>query len=137
MFLRPPFIISSRLLPALPLADGFLHLDGFTDAEEGRQKARFILDRPGEEEYVIDTLKSGCGGFREVAEAFDALLAFMEADIESSRHEMYTGKPPQEPPLFPDHIRNWLYDKADEIALARFELLDDSGSLRPQLIERG
>lgn len=135
MLLHSPFIIGPRLLPALELADGTLSLQKITPTEEGRQRCHFILDRPGKPEYHDRELRSGVGGFRNLVEPFEAMLAFMEAAIDDLRHEMYSGRPSGEKPMFPDDVVEWLYENSDEIEMARCDLCDETGAVRHNLIE--
>lgn len=135
MLLKTPFIIGPRLLPALPLADGLLSLESTSRAEEGRVLAHFILDRPGQPAYRDSNLRSGMGGFRSTVEPFEAMLAFMEAAIDDLRHEMYSGRPSGEKPLFPGEIAEWLYENSDAVEMARCDLCDETGAVRHNLIE--
>ena len=46
MLLKSPFIITSTLSPGLKIGDGTLHLTYVQVAEEGRDRATFLLVTP-------------------------------------------------------------------------------------------
>ncbi len=46
MLIKPPFIVGSTLSPALKIGDSTLHLTDVQPAEEGRDRAKFLLVTP-------------------------------------------------------------------------------------------
>ena len=140
MILHDPFIIGSRLLPALKIGDATLSLATAAWAEhrEGdlgrRMEFGFYLDTP-EFEYFDDNLQSGCGGCGLVR-AFENFLGFMEAAIESYDYEVrYPGFKGENTDLFPRHVVEWAYDNRWAGEAARSSICDEDGYTLDHLIE--
>ena len=139
MILHEPFIIGSRLYPALKLGDGFLSLASASwDTETAsvlgtRMQFGFYLDTP-EFEYFDDNLQSGCGC--TTVEAFENFLGFMEAAIESYDYELrYPGREGENTSLFPRHVVEWAYDNRWAVEEARSSICDEDGYALTHLIE--
>lgn len=134
MKLHSPFIIGSTLSPALKIGDSTLHLTDVQVAEEGRDRATFLLVTP-EFEYEDDQLRSGVGGFISTVAAFDAFLSFLEAAAEAEEYEVRTGQKSDNSNLFPAHVAEWALLNKDEIEAVRSEITNEDGSPNEALIE--
>ena len=134
MLLKSPFIITSTLSPGLKIGDGTLHLTYVQVAEEGRDRATFLLVTP-EFEYVDDQLRSGVGGFISTVAAFDAFLSFLSAAAESLRYRIVTGVKGENEDLFPHHVSVWAAYNKDAIEMAICEITNEDGSTNDSLIE--
>lgn len=132
--LKPPFIIGSTLSPALKIGDSTIHLTDVQVAEEGRDRATFLIVTP-EFEYVDDQLRSGVGGFISTVAAFDAFLSFLEAAAEAEEYEVWTGMKSDNSDLFPPHVTEWALLNKDEIGLVHSEICNEDGSTNDSLIE--
>ena len=132
--LKPPFIIGSTLSPALKIGDSTLHLTDVQLAEEGRDRATFLLVTP-EFEYEDDQLRSGTGGFISTVAAFGAFLSFLEAAAESLRYRIVTGVKGENEDLFPHHVNVWAAYNKDAIEMAICEITDEDGYPNESLIE--
>ena len=126
MLLKPPFIITSTLSPGLKIGDSTLHLTDVQAAEEGRDRATFLLVTP-EFEYEDDQLKSGVGGFISTVAAFDAFLSFLGAAAESLRYRIVTGVKGENEDLFPHHVNVWAAFNKDAIEMTIFEITNEDG----------
>ena len=134
MLLKPPFIIGSTLSPALKIGDSTLHLTAVQVAEDGRDRATFLLVTP-EFEYEDDKLKSGAMGFWGVVGIFESFLSFMQAAIESADYEERTGRIGDNTGLFPRHIVEWAMDHRYEIEDTLADITDEYGEPNESLIE--
>ena len=134
MKLKPPFIITSTLNPGLKIGDSTLHLTDVQVAEEGRDRATFLLVTP-EFEYVDDQLRSGVGGFISTVAAFDAFLSFLSAAAESLRYRIVTGVKGENEDLFPHHVSVWAAYNKDAIEMALCEITNEDGGPNESLIE--
>ncbi len=134
MLIKPPFIITSTLNPGLKIGDSVLHLTDAQLAEEGRDRATFLLVTP-EFEYQDDQLRSGVGGFISTVAAFDAFLSFLEAAAEAEEYEERTGYHSDNSDLFPRHVVEWALLNKDEISMVHSEICNEDGSTNDSLIE--
>ena len=134
MLLKPPFIVGSTLSPALKIGDSTLHLTDVQVAEEGRDRATFLLVTP-EFEYQDDQLRSGTGGFISTVAAFDAFLSFLSAAAESLRYRIVTGVKGENEDLFPHHVNVWAAYNKDAIEMTICEITNEDGSTNDSLIE--
>lgn len=134
MLIKPPFIVGSTLSPALKIGDGTLHLTDVQVAEEGRDRATFLLVTP-EFEYEDDQLKSGVMGFWGTVGIFESFLSFMQAAIESADYEERTGYHSENSDLFPRHVVEWAMDHRYEIEDAMAGITDEDGGPNESLIE--
>lgn len=134
MLLKSPFIIGSTLSPALKIGDSALHLTDVQPAEEGRERATFLLVTP-EFEYEDDQLRSGVGGFISTVAAFDAFLSFLSAAAESLRYRIITGVKGENEDLFPHHVSVWAAYNKDAIEMALCEITNEDGGPNESLIE--
>lgn len=115
MILHPPFIITARLAPGLRLADATLSLLSCRPGDERRMRATFVLDIPGQPEYIDDSMQSGNGGFRSLVEAFEGYLSFMTACGSGIHYGQRTGRKSENSDLFPTHIAEWIADNLQDI----------------------
>ena len=134
MKLRPPFIITSTLNPGLKIGDSTLHLTDVQVAEEGRDRATFLLVTP-EFEYEDDQLRSGVGGFLGTVGIFESFLGFMQAAVESADYEERTGRIGENTDLFPRHIVEWAMDHRYEIEDVMADITNEDGEPNESLIE--
>lgn len=115
MQLKQPFMISGRLLPALPIDDGTLSYDPQTFV--------FYLDTP-EFEYVIDKYKPGLGAKYNVQRAFEGVLDFISVAIdEACRSHSEVEEPEYD--LFPKHVVDWFTFNEAEIGELIFLISDE------------
>ena len=140
MILHEPFIIGSRLFPALKVGEGTLTLvSASMDTETASVlgislQFGFYLDTP-EFEYFDDNLQPGCGGCTLVG-AFETFLNFLEAAIESYDYELrYPGREGENTSLFPRHVVEWAYDNRWAVEEARSTICDEDGYALTHLIE--
>jgi len=125
--LQAPFVIGSRLWPALRIGDATLTIRlPLYRAEQGRTGAAMILEAPGLQ-FTDQTIRSRIGGFRSLVDPFAAYLSFLEAAAEAREGGDNAD-------LFPAKVMQWARDNAAVIAEARMELCDESGAARHELI---
>lgn len=125
--LHAPFIIGSRLLPALRIGDATLTLRlPLFPAECGRWGAAMIFEAPGIA-FTDQTLRSGLSGFRSLVDPFSTFLSFLDAAAEAREDGDNAD-------LFPPAVMQWARDNASEISAARMELCDENGAVRHDLI---
>lgn len=134
MKLRSPFMIGSTLSPALKIGDSTLHLTDVQPAEEGRERAKFLLVTP-EFEYEDNELKSGVMGFWSTVGIFESFLSFMQAAIEAAEYEMRTGRDSDNADLFPKHVVEWALEHKDAIETTICDITDEEGAPNESLIE--
>ena len=111
MTLSAPFLISSRLLPAVSIGQG---QEQITVSLSPRG---FILDGPfGEHKVTGLRLSPLC---KSVESAFEALLSFMTAAAESFR---YRGMDGENADLFPAEVTEAIAQVSSELESVWFEL---------------
>lgn len=136
MTLHPPFIITARLLPGLRLADAVLSYEGSAGiTADHRDIASMVLDIPGQDEYIDDRMKSGCGGFRHTVDVFESFLSFLLAAVESFEYGERTGTDGENTDLFPRRIVEWASENKNEIESVLCDLHDEEGATNRSLIE--
>jgi len=130
MILKPPFEISSRLLPAVRVNGAFLSLgiSGRT-TRDGRALYECWIDLPDGSEHEITDLHSGCQG-GSVQEGMAALLSFLSAAAESRQYRERNDRPGENEDLFSVAIVDWASENSDELGMLSCEL-DET----PNLIE--
>lgn len=122
MKLSPPFLISSRLLPAVRIGDATVQLEfSSRPGREGRARYRWTIDFDNGETFSDDDLQSGCGG-GTIAEGFSSLLSFLSACGESHRYREATGRGGDNADLFPAPVAQWAAENEDDLALLSCEL---------------
>ena len=104
MILRAPFMISSRLLPAVTVGQGSEQIT------VSLSPSGFILDGPfGEHKVTGLRLSPLC---KSVESAFETLLSFMTAAAESFR---YRGMDGENSDLFPAEVTEALFQVSTEL----------------------
>ena len=104
MILRAPFMISSRLLPAVSIGQGPEQIT------VSLSPSGFILDGPfGEHKVTGLRLSPLC---KSVESAFETLLSFMTAAAESFR---YRGMDGENSDLFPAEVTEALFQVSTEL----------------------
>ena len=104
MILRAPFMISSRLLPAVEVGQGPEQIT------VSLSPSGFILDGPfGEHKVTGLRLSPLC---KSVESAFETLLSFMTAAAESFR---YRGMDGENSDLFPAEVTEALFQVSTEL----------------------
>ena len=104
MILRAPFMISSRLLPAVSIGQGTEQIT------VSLSPSGFILDGPfGEHKVTGLRLSPLC---KSVESAFETLLSFMTAAAESFR---YRGMDGENSDLFPAEVTEALFQVSTEL----------------------
>lgn len=116
---RAPLFISSRLMAALKVGDGTIHLSADHITSDGRLAYAYLVeDSTGATIHAGNDLCTGVGTTEVDYTAMMAtFLAFADHDGDEYRAEM-DGTPWQE----------WCYQNSDEIGMARCEL-DPEGLL--------
>ena len=132
--LKPPFIIGSTLSPALKIGDSTLHLTDVQFAEEGRDRATFLLVTP-EFEYEDDQLRSGVGGFQSTVSIIESFLSYLEAAAEAEEYGERTGYHSDNSDLFPRHVVEWALLNKCELDYTHMEITDEDGAPNESLIE--
>jgi hypothetical protein len=127
MLLFEPFMISSRLCPAVKIGNATLSLIAREPMEDGRSRAVFTLDTPNFT-YTDDQLRSGFGGFRGTVEIFETFMSFMSACAEA-----YPDG--ENADLFPTHVAEWLSEHQSELEAAHCWLCDEDGRPDESLIK--
>ncbi len=108
MILKPPFFISSSLLPALKIGDSTLSMSTKT--------LTFYLD-----EHKITGFRPGAHS--SVQAWFDAMLSFMAAAAEAQK-SVDQGRYSYNADLFVPEIMRWCQENASEIAMVQYKLED-------------
>lgn len=117
-----PFLISSRLLPAVRIGDATVQLEFSTrPGRDGRNRYRWTIDLDAGGTYSDDDLQSGCGG-GTIADGFASLLSFLSACGESYRYREATGRGGDNADLFPEPVAQWAAENEDEISMLAMEL---------------
>ena len=131
MILHAPFMISSRLLPALQVEGLTISLDySDTPGDGGRTRYWYALDFYSDgtldiPEYEAEDLQSGVGG-GTLQEGFESLLSFLEHAAETYRYHIRETEEEYEP-VFTWEIDEKLYCVADEIGMLRIEIEETPG----------
>lgn len=120
--LRDPFFISSRLAPAVKVADATISIEYGEPTADGRIRYRYFIDFEGGVEHEGDDLKSGVGG-GTLKQGMESLLSFLAACGESNR----PGRKGENADLFPPHIAEWCYENQDEIEMVRIQIEETEG----------
>lgn len=130
MTLHKPFLISSRLLPAVTVGEATISI---TYAErpgrDGRVRYQWFIDGLNLEASG-DDLQSGCGG-GSIQEGMQSLLSFLSACAESIRYgRQYDAqgnitKDGEHADLFPAKVGEWAIQHSDELSMLALELEDN------------
>ena len=120
MTLYAPFSISSRLMPAIVVADGTISLERTGTSHDGRDEYTVHVDIPSGS-FSERGFRSGCGG-ASTQEMFGALLSFLSAAAESHNYRTRTGRPGENEDLFPAPVVEWAAQNADEISMIALKI---------------
>ena len=123
MTLKPPFGISSRLLPCVRVGPAEISLDYAGTTSEGRTRYRWHVDFDDGREFTSNDLKSGVGG-GGMAEGFASLLSFMNACGESVAYGRSNGEPGENADLFPAPVAEFCDQYRDELSILEAELAE-------------
>lgn len=121
MQLKPPFAISSRLMPAVRVGNAWISLDLGSITRDGRTRYKVWIDLPDGSEYEIDDLRSGVGR-GSVQDGMASLLGFLSAAAESYDYRQRTGRAGENEDLFALAIVEWASANSDEISLLQLEI---------------
>lgn len=124
MILKPPFIITARLMAGVKVGGGYISIGQGERNSEGRTQYGVYIDLPDGSEHEIDDLKSGCGG-GGVQDGMAALLSFLSAAAESYSFRDCNWDNNSEDDnalLFPRPVVEWAYQNSDEIAMLEVEI---------------
>lgn len=144
LILKPPFVISSRLLPALEVGKegsdfGTLSLKydaiSKTGRNAGNYRFRWHLDlKNGKKKHftAADIYQQPCrehNGRTIYQQAFSALLSFLTAAAESYKHALSQNKlndkdwmADSSASLFPMPVVEWAHANSDELELLALDL---------------
>ena len=112
MTLKDPFLISSRLLPAVKIGDCTVSLDAQTD--------RYYFDFESGESIEGNDFNPKTA---DVQEAMGCLLSFVGAFAEGCAYEdRNPGSESENGDLFPASMREWAMQNSDEISMLAYEL---------------
>ena len=118
MILEYPLIISSRLLPAVKVADLTISIEPL-DAH--RWRAFFDFDDG--REYTDETLRSGQGRpGRDAREMLGTLLVFLEACGEAAHYSEGTRRHVENADLFEKPLATWASEHTDDLTMTRLEI---------------
>jgi len=124
MILKPPVLITSRLLPGLHIGDGWVSIkfDHEKPGDESRLRYRWYIDIPAGD-FEGNDLQSGNSRYGTDEEALQAglesLLSFLGSAAESYR---YKGMEGENADLFPEAVVEWAAQNSDEISMLGLEL---------------
>lgn len=124
MILHAPFMISSRLMPAVEVGGAVISLGNGPRNAEGRTVYGCWIDLPDGQSFEITDLCSGCGG-GGVQEGMGNLLGFLSAAAESYQYAERHGKDGmtgENSDLFERPIVEWAAQHSDEIGCLCFEI---------------
>ena len=131
MKLKPPFIITARLMPGGKIGDAFISLGDGPSNAEGRTVYGCFIDLPGGYSHEVTDLRSGCGG-GGIQDGMESLLGFLGAAAESYAYEQRNhGTKGENTDLFPRPIVEWAHQNSDEISMLEFELSETPNLITP------
>ena len=118
--LKPPCIITPRLLPGVKIGDSFLSIEYAGSSSDHRTKFQIHIDT-SEFEHSDDNLRSGCQG-GDLQSGLCSALSFLAACGESYAYRMRTGRKGENEELFPPKVAEWCYKHSDELSSLSFEI---------------
>lgn len=120
MILKPPFFISSHMLPAVKIGDGEISLNYVEQTRRGCMIYRWHIDIPAGEFTDCD-LKSSCQG-GSYQQMFGTLLCFLGSAAERRSYEIRNGITDSDPELFPRPVVEWACQYSEEITCLQMDL---------------
>lgn len=127
--LKDPWIISSRLMPAVQVGGATLSLGDGPRNREGRTQYECWIDLPDGSEHEVTDLRSGCQG-GSVREGMTALLWFLGAAAESRQYRERTGRQGESEDLFPPAVVEWAAQYSDEISMLQLEIEESPDAIQ-------
>lgn len=121
MILKPPFKISSRLLPSLQIGGAWISIELIT-----RTQARYYIDLRDGTEVSEDTLR--CEAGITLQSAFEGILSFLCAFAESVDYTTRTGRESENGTIFPAALAAWATQNSDEISMTQ-ETISEPGTV--------
>jgi len=113
-----PFIISSRLLPAVSVAGATISIEPTRNRDRyGKPEWRWYVDLPGGREFDGAELY----GWGDAGEMLETLLSFLGACGESVNYRDRYGRGGDNAELFPPAVADWCGQNSDELAAAAFD----------------
>ena len=125
MKLKPPFIITGRLMAGVRIGNAFVSIELGKWTSDGRVRYRYCIDIPGQPELDASDLKSGVGG-GTLQGGMESLLSFLGAAAESYS---YNGMDGENSDLFPEHICQWASENSDKIEMLKYEIEENKTDL--------
>lgn len=130
MFINPPCIITSRLLPGIKVGDATISIERDGETFDNRDRFRIYIDAPGIE-YVSEDQASGVGG-GSMQDALRATLSFLSACGESRNYRLRQSverHPNDTEDLYPADVAEWASQNADALGLAECELEETTNAI--------
>lgn len=113
-----PFIISSRLLPAVSVAGATISIEPTSNRDHyGKPEWRWYVDLADGREFDGAELY----GWGDAGAMLETLLAFMGACGESVNYRDRHGSGGDNAELFPPAVAEWCGQNSDELAVAAFD----------------
>ncbi len=120
MKLHPPFIIGSRLLPALRIGDALVSIERDGETRDNRDRFRYFIDIDGTE-HTDNDLRSDVGGC-SIGKAFASLLSFLIHSAESYRPDDRDPRNNRSAGLFAEPVEEWAAQHSDELSALAFDI---------------
>jgi hypothetical protein len=113
-----PFIISSRLLPAVSVAGATISIEPTRNRDHyGKPEWRWYVDLPDGREFDGAELY----GWGDAGAMLETLLSFLGACGESVNYRDRTGRGGDNAELFPPSVADWCGQYSDELSAAAFD----------------
>lgn len=133
MTLNSPFIISSRLAPAVQIGNSTVSLIERTNGDDHRVRCHFAIDTP-DFEHIDDQMQTGNVRSPSIESMFENFLGFLGSASESYMWQQRTGRVDDDgnSKLFPPHVVEWAVENANEISSLCWELQEAD---KPLIVE--
>lgn len=123
--LSAPFMISSRLLPAVCIGNATISIAEHGRSADNRPRYRYWIDRPNLPTYESADLSGGVGAPHNVREGMESLISFLGACAESVAYGERSGRPGENADLFPPEIGAWAAEHADDLAMMECDIQEN------------
>lgn len=127
MLLKTPFLISSRLLPAIRIAGCTISLEHIGYGRESRAEYLVYFDFADGRELQESGLAGPAIGEATLQSMFGTLLCFLYACGEGRRYERASGRESEGSKLFQEPIAEWAEMNSDEISSLQYEIEETEG----------